>query len=490
MVLRMNRARFQEEHEYDVESEFSVDGVPASWAINTNDKPAHRFWGQEDHKIAVPSSPSDKTNCANPTSAITSDGKFIAASRGGIISVYRLKSRKMRAQFRAPLDGCQTLLFAPCKLESDNTRYLLISRVLDRLVFYNLDEKGYRTDSVPPIPSEDLASKSMSVISPALTSEHDLAVSSPLLTTLQADFANALDKMSSELEMSGLNVLTGSLASGGTNPFSPDGRLLLYLSDNRTTQHGVRPESKQPHIIVYDMVTHAQKYALGGHIDSILWAQFSPDGQTILSTSWDGTFRFCNVNSGECFHTIGPTGGQNGGGAWSPDSKHVLLRGMERRDVNLVPFLMLYSCDEKKEVIRFGEGQPDELGLDRNSRFDWRNDEEVVVAGGLDAYIWRPFENVIVTKFQVKSTLPLDPRTLRAFGGVRTAVWLGKSDMLMAKTGDGTIEVWDRVENVRWRLQRPKGLIAKRASTDTYWIEETRTLLSLDGDGCLRFWSL
>ncbi|WP_338071761.1 hypothetical protein, partial [Bathymodiolus thermophilus thioautotrophic gill symbiont] len=59
-----------------------------------------------------------------------------------------------------------------------------------------------------------------------------------------------------------------------------------------------------------------------GHAGAIQSANFSPDGQTIISASWDNTFKLWNLN-GQCLHTFtGHPGIQSAN--FSPDGQTII----------------------------------------------------------------------------------------------------------------------------------------------------------------------
>ncbi|KAG9681603.1 hypothetical protein KCU95_g3530, partial [Aureobasidium melanogenum] len=96
----MRREKSLREFEYDVEKDFEVDGTPASWA-GTDQEPAHRYWGDEHHKIELPYQDDHQGRLA--TSALTPDKKFIAASNGFVVSVVDIATKQCRMEFRASI---------------------------------------------------------------------------------------------------------------------------------------------------------------------------------------------------------------------------------------------------------------------------------------------------------------------------------------------------------------------------------------------------
>lgn len=476
----LSRGGFLERYDYEVETDLSVDGVPATWAA-TKDKPAHRYWGDEDYKIAVDFAGDERGE--GGVSALSPDNQLVAVSGGNLITIYHVMSKQQRSQFRGPTQDCRRLLFVP---STPTKGYQLISESSDvsgldgSIVFWKLDDQGgvVETGNASSLQTSDLAAQSVEAIGSTLSETHGLARTSSIMEQVLNDYTRALDKLKSQLIMRDLQTLNGHIASFGADPFSPDGKTLLYLKHNKTTQHGSRPAADLPHIVLHDLETNTQKHALGGHDDAIMWVGFSPDGKTIASASWDSTLRLWDVATGKLAHLIGSIGGQCWSGAWSPDSNHVLFSGMSQPDTHVA----VYSRSTGEEVVRFKHER-----LKHWARyFAWSTDNNIAIANGLDVWIWRPFEDVIISTF----TLKAEERLMQNFASVHGLQWDEGGKFLILRTGDGTVEVWDSKENVKWRLQRPKGTPKPRRSSGLSWVTIQKLLIRLDGDGYLRFYNL
>lgn len=93
----MDRERFLEGFTYEVEKDFDVNSTPSSWA-DAELSLAHRYWGDEDHRIELPH-PDDHT-CRLSTSALTPDKKFIAASNGFVVNLHDVATKECHMVFR------------------------------------------------------------------------------------------------------------------------------------------------------------------------------------------------------------------------------------------------------------------------------------------------------------------------------------------------------------------------------------------------------
>lgn len=491
----MNPKIFSESYEYDVESDFSIEGIRATWA-DTKETPAHRFWGAEHGRIilSIPK-PTEHDGRETVIGAVSSDNVLLATAVRNIITIYDVETKKQLGEFRRPLPQvCQRLIFVPkC---ADDELYQLVSQVPEvdkssegHLFFWHINRKGARPDKEQEdhLDISELASRSLCVIKPVLKQLHDVDSSSSLLENVLQDYTSALGLLDSKIQARTLTSVVGSIASSSQHGslFSPNRQLMLLKLNNKTTQHGMRPPADLPQIVVYDLKTHVPRHILRGHEDCIMWATFSPDGQTVASASWDQTFRLWNVASGSCTHIIGPTGSQNWRGAWSTNSEHVLLSGMAASTEDGVrrsqPTVAVYARESGEEVARF-----EHEGLkSRAMEVAWCPvDNIIAISSRCNVWIWLPFQNTVTSSFQVKTTSSLQQH----FAGVTALMWTTDGRKLIVKSGGGTLEVWDRFDNVKWRFQRPDRTPMSLRGNHTHVNEDV--LQSLDSDGVVRFWRL
>ncbi|THW77312.1 WD40 repeat-like protein [Aureobasidium pullulans] len=461
--------------EYVVEKDFDVDGVAASWA-DAHQKPAHRFWGSEDHTIDL-SCEGDNLGTYS-ISAVSHDERLVAASHGSVIYVFDLKTRERRTEFRGFGLHHLDLLFRPC--DSDTKEYTLV---------VNTNTKGLQgrmLDQPAPIDTLDLLNLSLQPVVSKLNHLHGVSASSPEITELRTNYNQALETLQSKLQSKDLVRLDGWTA--GPWSFSSDGRLLAFTRHNQATllrKH--RPEQELPQICVYDMSNHTQRHVLLGHQDIIEWLAFSPDNLLIATASRDGTSKIFDVATGDCKHTIGTTGHHGRGGDWSPDSKHVLFSGMESEIIQGVrthfkALVVVYSAEDACQIARF---EPEYPGITVR-HISWSSRNEIVVAQDNKVYTWRPFENAIVSTF----SLHAGDSARRSFASVSALSWADGGKMLMVRTIEGTIEIWDQDKNVKWRMQRPVGLAVGGFARSAHLVHHGQALISYDQDGCLRFYNL
>ncbi|CAD0081634.1 unnamed protein product [Aureobasidium vineae] len=486
MARHMNKKIFLADFVYEVETDFGIDGTPASWASTDNGKPAHRYWDDEDDEVELQFFDNQKRGEIGNFAA-SHDEKLVAASSGSIIGVYNLETEKHCMQFQGLAFPCVKLMFGPTLNEFGG--YLLVIETSDRderksaVFFMELNQDGYMTHKPDTINVDELLQKSLEPVVSVMNDSFGVSSTSPLLESVRKGYGKALEKLRAGIESRHLSRVAGRPSGFGSSPFSIDGRLFLYLIQNESTQSGPRPPADLPKVIVYDMANKSQKHVLGGYEDAIMWTAFSPDSQYIATAAWDGTFKIFDVSTGDCKHVIGPTGGQCWSGAWSPDSKHILLCGMANQDSRGETFVAVYSAETAEQVNRFRDEQLRHWV--RCAAWSARG-EIAIVHEKNNVWIWEPFENKTISSFKVK----VDDGMKERFAAVSAVQWVNGGEVLVARAGDDTVEIWNRVKNIKWRIQRPEGAGVERGIGMLRWSKEDRALRTFSRDGYMRSYHL
>jgi WD40 repeat protein len=96
--------------------------------------------------------------------------------------------------------------------------------------------------------------------------------------------------------------------------FSPDGQTILTASEDGTAR-------------IWDLAGN-ELVVLHGHVAGVNSAVFSPDGQTILTASWDSTARLWDLAGNELVVLHGHVGGVNSA-AFSPDGQRIVTAGSD-----------------------------------------------------------------------------------------------------------------------------------------------------------------
>ena len=103
-----------------------------------------------------------------------------------------------------------------------------------------------------------------------------------------------------------IRLLTGHTAVVLSVSFSPDGETLASSSYDDTVR-------------LWDVSSGSHLHTLTGHTDAINSVSFSPDGKTVASGSWDDTVRLWDVSSGENLRTFTGHWDQVNSISFSPD---------------------------------------------------------------------------------------------------------------------------------------------------------------------------
>ena len=149
---------------------------------------------------------------------------------------------------------------------------------------------------------------------------------------------------------------------------------------------------------------------------------------------------------------------------------------MAREETSSETFVAVYSADTAQQVNRLKDDQLKHWVR----RVDWSARGELAIVGEQNhVWIWEPFSDKIVSTFGLK----VEDRLIERFAAVSDVQWADEGELLIARAGDGTIEIWDRMANTKWRLQRPEGSGPERSVGVVRWVKEDRTLRTFSRDG-------
>ena len=488
----MGPEKFLAEYELQLDKEFERDGEAAEWAAPTDS--SHRFFGGEDAIINLKEDDPDRSNGPDAEGALSPDGTYLAVSTNAVIRIYHVQSQEVRAELVGHQGNVAQLHFGPTLSESvsrsaadtsiseGKAKYRLVSaggQVSggdEAIITWLLDEDGKQLRRTMPFAIQDMADRAVAAISNDLKTHHGLG--STDIEAVHTGISDALRIADTKNRAKNIPLLNGQLPSFGTYPISADGKSLLYSAHGETTQHGKRPPEKLPQIVVVDLATQEERCRMKGHTDAIMWAGWSPDGNTIATASWDGYYKIWNAHTGECKHTIGPTKAQNWSGAFSPDGKYVLFSGGNIK-------VAIYNVETGQE---FAEMKTEGFKLEHWIRyFAWNPAGDCIAfCNDRNIVLWHPFENKVEKILQLKT----DGSMLTRYNGFSTIRWAQGGRKLLLRDADYTTFVWDREKNVKWRFQRPQGMASDVYTEDIFYVEESDTVLSLDGDWKVRYWKL
>lgn len=343
-----------------------------------------------------------------------------------------------------------------------------------QVITWYLDDKCHQVNRTMPFAVETLTDMAMEAMSPMLVDHH--ALPEAAMEDIHSGVKEVLKIVDAKNRAASLPVWKGRFPSFGTYPVSHDGMKVLYIVHGHSTQSGIRPHDELPQIFVVDIATKKEWCRLKGHTDAIMWADWSPDDQIIATACWDQHYRIWDAETGDCRHDIGPTGGQNWTGAFSPDGKHLLFSGGQPVKV------AIYDIETGEEKYKLGK---EGLELDSWIRYLSWYGSDIALINDKSIVIWTPTSNKVDTVFKLKT----DGTMLTEFHAVAEVKWADEGKKPLLQDAENTTFVWDRENNTKWRFQRPIST-ALEGDNDVLYVRSLQTVLSLDGDGKLRFWTL
>ncbi|KAK9327461.1 WD40-repeat-containing domain protein [Lipomyces starkeyi] len=411
---------------YGIESDFMLNGTPASW------RPGQPVaWGDEARKIELDENAYD---CS-----VSADEKFLALAIGRQVRIYDLENLELREALNGHTEKVFRVEFFP--LDIAGNKYKLVSesksnssRDLDAMiVVWTLDKHGKNTNEPP-------------------------------------DSVDIEDNL----------VFSGELTGFGSRAVSNDGKLLVYVVDNHQSRHSTTT-TLGPKIVVWDIERGEKRLMLEGHTDSIMWVNVSPDGKIVASVCWDEMVKLWDTSTGRLIHDIGPTGGQNWTGVFSPDSKYIAFT---RGSPSTVVYV--HSVLDGSRICEF------KVSTSWLRSLAWSHEGHHLAAGGQSGvvYVWNPLRGEQEQKWQLKGSKRYHVMFL-ATGSVQ---WLDSTGMMLAYKGtEGGVNVSDMLENQKWRSDPKKSDLINLTKImaghrSLHYIRKANQLISLDMDQTIRFW--
>ncbi|KAL1887469.1 hypothetical protein Sste5346_010218 [Sporothrix stenoceras] len=279
--------------------------------------------------------------------------------------------------------------------------------------------------------------------------------------------------------------LEGQLGLWGSSSFTPDGKMLIFISNNESTQFddqdGVtREKDSLPCINLWSIEERTVQHRLLGHTDQIQSVTVSPDGKHHASASWDGTGRIWDAATGACIHVLGPfattetTVGQMWSTAFSPNGKHVAISQES-------PWGLVHVCE-----VSTGKKLSSAKFHVWTRSLAWSPDGSLLACGadpGTVA-IWDPLTDEEKTRWALK----FDDYGMGTMARPRAVKFLGQ-DKIVFQLNEGTVWIYDWEKKQKYRFARgpedeqDKFLQAKMVCTD-------KLLAVPDTKGSLRLWEL
>jgi WD40 repeat protein len=243
-------------------------------------------------------------------------------------------------------------------------------------------------------------------------------------------------------------VQLGHSGSVESAVFSPDGDLILTASYDRTAA-------------LWDARTGVELRRFVGHQGGVTSASFSPDAGCALTTSHDRTARLWDVASGRELLCFDGHGASVFGGALSPDGTRVVTAGRDN-------IARLWDAATGQQLHRL-KGHRDWL---TSAGFTRHGDSVVTASRDGTVRVWNAATG------QEERCLDLHGRA------VTSAVLSGDGRQLLSASGDGTARLWDISDGTELRRFAAHGASVSTAC----FSPDERQVLTASADGTARLW--
>ena len=459
---------FQRDWVYAIDKDFhSRDGTtPATWAAA---QPAE--WGSEHAKIPLP--------CEPGAASLNADASLLAIALENDIHLYSVGDLSLYQVLIGHTSRVDALFFHP-----KDARTLVSGAMYDRdgsekrnIIFWHIDEE--RKDTLLSSDAiHTLGKRAVDAIVRGLVS-NPWQMNAEDQSVLAKNVEGVITTLNIKSQLRKETHISGRLPNGfGAHVFNSTGASMAFLPGPRPPSNG----DDKWDICIYDLPTDSVRLRLSGHRDAIMWVGFSPNDKLFASVSWDETFRIWDHETGRLLHTF-QSEGQNWTGAFSPDSRFFAGTSGQGR---------VWVWD----VVHGLEVATHELSLGRWHRhLDWSPDGKQLVIGG------RELGGVVV--FDVKSQSVVQERVLStrkspellqqmgsSFPEVGEVRYLDEGRKIAFKYAcDDGLEVYDFLENRKWRFAPAQGLERGWSGAGFVVFEEKGMIASVDADA-VRFWKV
>jgi WD40 repeat protein len=408
-------------------------------------------------------------------------------------------------ELRQVLEEAGSVAFRPCAPRAEDVKsadqaaggdcasngYTLGSSISDeaqrdgqrtnQLISWELDQHGRILGQEEHIDPAAVAAKAIDAIVPELAASHEWTQEFLNVSTLHAKFTKALDGVAADRRRRHNTIIDNAmLGNFGSASFSNDGKYLLYHSNNRATQQGMRAAEHLPQVVVYDLEAGKEAHRLAGHTDAIMWSAFSPNNEYLASVSWDGILRMYSTFTGELEWASKHSGGRSWAGAFSPDSKYIVWSS------KIGQVVQVHDVVDGRKISRYQEKFSDWCRC-----LEWHPTRlEITLCTGKHAYVWDISDGAdgkMIQHYTMDNDNPF-----HSMGQVQSVGWMDGGRLLSVELSQGTTLVYNTESNAKEVFRRPKGVVTagyvKGGFYGVFTKEGQDFYLSVDGDGKARYW--
>ncbi|HEX2475328.1 MAG TPA: protein kinase [Lacipirellulaceae bacterium] len=280
--------------------------------------------------------------------------------------------------------------------------------------------------------------------------------------------------------------------------YSPNGRFLAAgLSDGKIEIRDVSNESLQQQNI--------EAIELPGHTDGVLTVRFSPDGETLLSGSFDNTARLWDWRARRVIQELKGHSWWVWAAEFSPDGNRIVTAGQDGKAI-------VWETAIGSQLSAIGQTQPEQSpqptadsrqplyvqrteftghnGALYTARFSPKGD--LVATGGYDntIMIWNPDEAKPVDIDRRLDKLPEEkPKYVRLAGHdkpVRSVAFSPNGQLLVSGSEDNSVRLWDVASGAALKSLRGHS----RAVRSAMFSPDGSRILSGGEDQSVRIWNV
>ena len=462
---------FRRDWAYAIERDFhSRDGtIPARWAAG---QPVE--WGGEHAKIPLPKGPG--------AASLNADASLLAIALETDIHLYSISDLSLYQVLKGHTPYVDALCFHP-----KDARTLVSGASYDRhgyekpeIILWHIDEERQRT-LLGPDAIHNLGKRAIDSIMEGLASNPSSSWQMSLedQSVLAKDVEGLITTLNIKSQLRTKTPISGCLPNQfGAHVFNSTGSSLAFMA-------GPLPPwdcDNKWDICIYDLPTNSVRLTLSGHRDRVVWVGFSPNDKLVASVSWDETFRIWDHGTGDLLHTF-RSETQNLNGAFSPDSRFFAGTGSLGR---VWVWDVLHGLEVAAHEVSVGL-------LHRN--LDWSPDAKRLVigsgrCGGVEVF---DLKSQSVVQKRVLS-MGNGPELQQQWGspmlGIYGVRYVDEGRKIVFKYAcDDGLEVYDFLENRKWRFAPAQGLDRGYSTVGFVVLEEKGMIASVDGDA-VRFWKV